>query len=82
MRVVAESKGLSPEAGACGGCAVLGDGPQLRRLLLNLLDNAIKFTRPGGVVRVVQQNATSRRDQAVELFEFVRHGVEAVVAID
>lgn len=33
-----------------GGVTLLGDPTHLRRLFLNLLDNAIRYNRPGGVV--------------------------------
>ncbi|HEY2159094.1 MAG TPA: ATP-binding protein, partial [Isosphaeraceae bacterium] len=52
MGAVAESKGV---ALACDGLApatVRGDEDQIRRLLFNLLDNAIKLTPAGGAVVV------------------------------
>jgi heavy metal sensor kinase len=35
-----------------GGCAVRGDATWLSQLLLNLLDNALRYTPPGGRVRL------------------------------
>lgn len=52
MGVVAEAKGLTLRIGTLAPCRVRGDSDQLRRLIFNLLDNAIKFTPPGGVVGV------------------------------
>ena len=37
-----------------------GDGPALQRLLLALLDNAVKYTPPGGRVRVSMQIEKSK----------------------
>ncbi|HJP74335.1 MAG TPA: sensor histidine kinase, partial [Pseudonocardiaceae bacterium] len=34
------------------GWTLLGDAPALERAILNLLDNAVKFSPPGGHVRV------------------------------
>lgn len=44
-----------------GGALVLGDGDQLRRLWLILLDNAIKYTPPGGHVSA-QVHVTPKRE--------------------
>ena len=52
MRVVAEEKGVRLEADRIVPCHVKGDEDQLRRLLFNLLDNAIKFTPVTGTVTV------------------------------
>jgi two-component system heavy metal sensor histidine kinase CusS len=49
MRAVAKARGLSLDAGQIAPCRVLGDGDQLRRLLFNVVDNAIKFTPEGSV---------------------------------
>jgi two-component system, OmpR family, heavy metal sensor histidine kinase CusS len=52
MGVVARSKGLTLESDALRSCPVRGDADQIRRLVFNLLDNAIKFTPAGGTIRV------------------------------
>jgi heavy metal sensor kinase len=52
MRVVAEEKGVTLHLAADARCAAEGDEELLRRLLFNLVDNAIKFTPAGGTVKV------------------------------
>ena len=49
---VAEERGLALSLDATGLALAAGDPVDLRRLLSNLLDNAIRFTRPGGRVAV------------------------------
>lgn len=48
-RPVAEAKSLRLEAAGEAGVKVAGDYGQIRRILANLIDNAIKFTDRGGV---------------------------------
>ncbi|MEP7001439.1 MAG: histidine kinase dimerization/phospho-acceptor domain-containing protein, partial [bacterium] len=50
--IIAERRGVRLEVGAFEETAVLGDAELLRRLVMILLDNAIKFTPASGVVRV------------------------------
>ena len=52
MRVVAEEKGVGLESDRVVPCHINGDEDQIRRLLFNLLDNAIKFTPATGTVTV------------------------------
>jgi signal transduction histidine kinase len=49
---VAEDKGLRIEQAVPGDLAVRADRDRLRQALANLVDNAVKYTPDGGVVRV------------------------------
>ena len=50
LEPVAQSRDLHLRCDARGPVSVVGDGGWLERLLLNLLDNAMKFTPKGGSV--------------------------------
>jgi signal transduction histidine kinase len=52
MRVVADERGVTLRAEDAAPCSIQGDEDQLRRLLFNLVDNAIKFTPASGTVRI------------------------------
>ncbi len=62
IRVVAAEQNLELNVDAISPCHVKGNAEQLRRLLFNLLDNAIKFTPAGGriVIRVERQKGQAR----------------------
>ena len=51
----AERQGLTIEAQVPAGISVLVDGQQIRRVLGNLLHNAIKFTPPGGTIQITAE---------------------------
>lgn len=51
-RALAAAKGVSLEISNSLEAGFQGDEDMLRRMILNLVDNAIKYTPPGGVVRL------------------------------
>jgi heavy metal sensor kinase len=52
IELVARSAGIAVSTSSLGDCSVRGDAEALRRLVLILLDNAIKFTPRGGSVLI------------------------------
>lgn len=60
MEPVAAAKNIVLEVNAPGSIRVRGDANWLQRVILNLLDNAMKFTPEGGSVRlIVEGDATN-----------------------
>lgn len=51
-KVLAEAAEVRLLTGEFSECPIRGDEPALRRLMLILLDNAVKYTPPGGAVTV------------------------------
>jgi signal transduction histidine kinase len=49
---MAEDRGLSFTLDIPGSCPVLGDMRKIQRMIANLLDNAFKYTLPGGEVAI------------------------------
>ena len=43
-----------------GRCVVLGDAARLERVLLNLIDNAVSFSPPGGTIELATENRDGR----------------------
>jgi two-component system OmpR family sensor kinase len=57
-RTLALAKNITLTLNAPGELPIRGDESLLRRLLLNLIDNAVKFTPPGGRITVASQAAS------------------------
>lgn len=54
---IAEDKGLLLSCNVSGKGNIKGDQPLIQRMISNLLDNAIKYTPPGGKVSIEVQTA-------------------------
>ena len=52
MELLAEEKGLELSYQAEEGCTVSATADELQQIISNLVDNAIKYSRPGGFVQV------------------------------
>jgi two-component system phosphate regulon sensor histidine kinase PhoR len=52
LRPLAQERGVGLEVTGDPHCPVAGDGSRLHRALLNLLDNALRFSPDGGTIRV------------------------------
>lgn len=63
---VAEDRSITLAAQTPAHCWIEGDRQRLQRVVANLLDNALKYTRAGGHVRVTLRDDTERVQLAIE----------------
>ena len=61
--ILAQAQGVSVTLGECVAAPLRGDRHRLRQLLLILLDNAVKYNRPGGRIQI----ALAEHDDTAEL---------------
>ena len=52
MRLIAEDRGIAIDLSTLSPAIVYGDRPRLKQIVVNLLDNAIRFTSRGGSVSI------------------------------
>ena len=60
MRTLAAAKSVALTAATDGAMPMRGDPELLRRMLVNLLDNGVKFTQPGGRVEIATRKDGGR----------------------
>ena len=61
LRRQAEQKGLTLTVEVEPGIQALADAEKARRVLTNLLDNAVKYSNPGGQVRIAARHSPEHR---------------------
>ena len=59
MRTLAAAKSITLSAESDGELAVIADESLLARLVVNLVDNAIKYASPGGIVTVSTEHSSA-----------------------
>ncbi len=62
MSLLAEDKGIAVACKVQGHVSVEGDRARIKQVVVNLLDNAIKYTPPGGSINL---DVSAREDKAV-----------------
>ncbi len=70
MSLLAEDKSVRVECESMPGVMVAGDRARLKQVIVNLLDNAIKYTPPGGGVRL-----SVRREGEFAVLEVADDGI-------
>jgi len=70
MSLLATDKNVSVACDSAAGVMVEGDPARLKQVIVNLLDNAIKYTAAGGRVRL-----TVRREQGFAVLEVADDGI-------
>jgi heavy metal sensor kinase len=73
-RMLAEASGVCLREDGFAECTVLGDDRSLRRLLLILLDNAMKYSKPGGAASL-QLSVCGKAEQARAVIEVRDNGI-------
>lgn len=64
-RILAEAKGLHVEVVSGSDAVVHADDMRLKQLLLNLIDNAVKYTPPGGQITLAARAANGHAELMV-----------------
>jgi heavy metal sensor kinase len=70
MSLLAEDKGISVACNVQGHVSVEGDRARIKQVVVNLLDNAIKYTLPGGSI-----NLNVRAHEGTAILEVVDTGI-------
>jgi signal transduction histidine kinase len=63
--MLAEPTAVQVTLTGCAAVTVLGDRDRLRQLLLNLVDNAVKYNRPGGHVTMALRRPGDRAELSI-----------------
>lgn len=75
VRSLADAKGHQMTVDAPAGIVVMGDEVALRTLVRNLLENAIRYTEPGGRIVLTAQSEADRDGKEWAVLRVVDNGV-------